>query len=128
MIDALFSFDVQTLAKILGFSIGFLWGEAFSRWDYAIKYKSAWYKTLNPFWRWFVASLLDTQHHFQYGLALIIFVLKLKTIIALFPWWSWASVLTYTTPTLILIWMGAGLVASDLKDYEYVLKRMGLRK
>ena len=127
MIDTLFNLDVPTLAKILGFSVGFLWGEAFSNLDYQMK-QTSWYLNQNTFWKWFWAGIMDTMHHFQYGLALIIFTLKLDVIISMSPSLAWLNILTYTTPNLILMYVGIGLVSSDIRDYEYVLKRMGLRE
>ncbi len=103
----------QTIAAVLGFSFGFLYGEAFSKFDQAVKYENTWYETLNPVLKWFIASLLDANHHFQYGLVLML----LTYLYSLPPLWP-----------LILWWAGAGLVVSDLKDYQYVLERMGLVK
>mgnify|MGYP000686893289 CR=1 FL=1 len=103
--------DALTLAQILGFSIGFLYGESFRRWDYMIKYKTRWYRRLSPWWRWFISSLLDTQHHFQYGLALMLLTEILE----------WNPLVE-----IVLYWLGLGLVLSDWKDYRRVLKRMGL--
>ena len=101
----------QTIAAILGFSFGFLYGEAFSKFDEAVKYENTWYETLNPLLKWFIASLIDANHHFQYGLVLML----VTYLYALPPYWP-----------LVLWWAGAGLVVSDWKDYQYVLKRMGL--
>jgi hypothetical protein len=101
----------QTIAAILGFSFGYLYGEAFSKFDEAVKYENIWYENLNPLLKWFIASLLDANHHFQYGLVLML----LTYFYSLPPLWL-----------LILWWAGAGLVVSDWKDYQYVLKRMGL--
>jgi len=103
--------DPETLAKILGFSMGFLYGESFSELDFKVKYVSQWFKNRSQFWQWFVASLLDTQHHFQFGLALMLIV----QVIGLHP-----------LVALLLYYAGLGLVTSDLKDYEYVLSRLGL--
>lgn len=100
------------ICMILGFSIGFLWGEAFSSFDQKIKYSSGWFRRLSPFIQWLVASLLDATHHFQYGLALILFAMEFSTL-----------------PLMVqqlLLWVGWGLVVSDWKDYRNVLKRLGL--
>jgi hypothetical protein len=105
--------DPQTIVAILGFSFGFLYGEAFSKFDETMKYGSTWYETLNPILKWFLASLLDANHHFQYGLVLML-VTYLYSLPLLWP--------------IILWWAGAGLVVSDLKDYQYVLERIGLVK
>jgi len=103
--------DPDTLARILGFSAGFLYGESFSELDFKVKYVSQWFKNRGAFTQWFVASLLDTQHHFQYGL---LFMLLAQTL-GLSP----------IIPILVYF-AGLGLVVSDLKDYEYVLARLGL--
>lgn len=104
---------MEQIAALLGFSVGFLWGEAFSKFDSQIKYQSKWFKQLNPFQRWLIASVLDAMHHFQYGLALILAV-------ALF-----GEALPMILQVLF-VWVGWGLVLSDFKDYEYVLKRFGI--
>ena len=101
----------QTIAAILGFSFGYLYGEAFSKFDQAVKYENTLYENLNSILKCFIASLLDANHHFQYGLVLML----LTYLYSLPPLWP-----------LILWWAGAGLVVSDWKDYQYVLKRMGL--
>ena len=103
--------DPQTIAAVLGFSFGFLYGESFSKFDQAVKYENSWYENLNPLLKWFIASLLDANHHFQCGLVLMLLIY----LYTLPPLWS-----------MILWWAGAGLVVSDWKDYQYVLKRMGL--
>jgi len=98
------------LLQVLGFGIGLLAGESFARFDYMIKHKSEWYKKLAPFWKWFVAGLLDILHHWQYGAVLILFV-------QLYP----------NTPDawgILLTWLGIGLIVSDWKDWEYIIKRM----
>jgi len=97
----------ERLAIILGFSFGFFWGESFSKFDYQIKYKS---KILekHAFSRWLLLTALDALHHFQYGLALM-FVAQLPLLPPLH--------------VLLIYWAGAGLVISDWKDYEYVIKR-----
>lgn len=103
--------DPTTIASILGFSIGFLYGESFSRFDQIVRYGTEWFLERSPFVQWLIASMLDVNHHFQYGLALM-----LLAKVATFP------ILLGT----MLWWAGSGLVVSDWKDYEYVLKRMGL--
>jgi len=105
--------DPETLAQILGFSIGVLYGESFSELDFKVKYVSQWFKNRSLFWQWIIASILDTQHHFQYGLALMLTV----QLVTLHP-----------ILALMLYYMGLGLVVSDLKDYEYVIARLGLRE
>jgi len=103
--------DPGTIAKILGFSMGFLYGESFSELDFKVKYLSQWYKNRSTLTQWFIASLLDSQHHFQYGLLLMLL----------------AQTLDLSSIIVILVYFaGSGLVVSDLKDYEYVLARLGL--
>jgi len=105
--------DPETLARILGFSIGFLYGESFSELDFKVKYLSQWYKNRSILTQWFIASLLDSQHHFQWGLLLMLL----------------AQTLGLSPPMLVLIYfIGLGLVISDLKDYEYVVARLGLSR
>jgi len=106
---------LEQAAVLLGFSIGYLWGEAFSRTDQAIKYKSEWFKRQSAIIRWLVSSLLDAMHHFQYGLALILAVLVLGDTLPL-------------VVQLLLAYAGWGLVASDWRDFENVFKRLGLIK
>ncbi len=106
-----FALTSTEIAAILGFSIGLLWGEAFSRFDQNIKYVSSWYKKLAPFTQWFVSSVFDATHHFQYGLAIILF-----TQVVVLP----------ELANVILSWLGWGLVVSDWKDYKNVLKRLSL--
>jgi len=107
--------SLDEIALVLGFSLGYLWGESFSQFDQAIKHRSAWFKELSPFKQWLAASTLDVFHHFQYGLALILLVSAYG--FCLDP-------LLHT----ILVWAGWGLVASDWKDYQNVIKRLNAAK
>ena len=108
------SLTSSEVATILGFSIGFLWGEAFSKFDHVIKYQSKKYQGLAPLKQWFVSSLMDATHHFQYGLTIVLAVLTA-------PLFSEHPILK-----LILLYLGLGLIVSDWKDYQNILKRMGL--
>ncbi len=101
---------IAEVAMSFGFSIGFLWGEAFSNVDGKIKHESDWFKSLSPVWQWFVESLLDATHHFQYGLGVILYTMLM------FPEGSVWYMVLYT--------LGWGLVVSDWKDYKNVLKRL----
>jgi len=103
--------DPKTIAMILGFSFGYLYGEAFSKFDKTVKYDVTWFQNLNPVLKWFIASFLDANHHFQYGLILML-VTSLYSLPAFWP--------------VILWWAGAGLLVSDWKDYQNVLSRLGL--
>jgi hypothetical protein len=111
--DFIIAFSAVQICAVLGFSIGFCWGEAFSNFDQQIKYLSQWFKRLSPFQKWFAASVLDAMHHFQYGLALMLAAM-------LTPCPSWLQTL--------LMWVGWGLVVGDWKDYQNVLRRLGLAK
>jgi hypothetical protein len=108
-----FSLTAEQLVMYLGLSIGYLWGEAFSKFDYNITYESEWYKKLGKFQQWIIKSLLDTTHHFQMGLILILLITK-----------GWFGL----HPALgsILNWVGWGLVVSDWKEYKNVLRRFGI--
>ncbi len=112
MTDLQFALTATEVAVILGFSIGALWGEAFSKFDNVIKYNSKFYQGLSPIRQWLVSSLMDATHHFQYGFVLVLLVMKV-------PWF-----LDHPTVSLVLTWMGWGLIASDWKDYKNILKRL----
>jgi len=101
--------NLNFLVEILAFSIGFLWGESFSKFDQYVKYGNGngWFSKLSRRKQWLVERILDANHHFQYGLVLMILAYFVtEPLLALF---------TYA--------MGFGLLVSDLKDYKYVLKR-----
>ena len=107
------------IATILGFSIGYLWGNAFSNFDAFLKYGEGngadpWLPQQNPVTRFIISNILDAMHHFQYGLILMLLVLK-------HTWFT-----AHPTISLILLWMGWGLIVSDWKDYKNILKRLGL--
>jgi hypothetical protein len=112
MTDLQFALTATEVAVVLGFSVGFLWGEAFSKFDNAVKYKSKFYPALSPLCQWLLGSLMDATHHFQYGLALVLLVMKV-------PWF-----LSHPTISLVLTWVGWGLIVSDWKDYKNILKRL----
>lgn len=124
------SFDSMTItltaeliAVILGFSIGYLWGEAFSGFDGQVKYGtgSAW--DGEESWRRFlIGAFLDANHHFQYGLVLMLMVMR-PSKLWIFDW-TWLKV--HPTLSLILLFVGWGLVVSDGKDYKNILKRLGI--
>lgn len=96
----------------LAFSIGFLWGEAFSAFDGIVKYESDWYKKFDKVGQVVITGILDAMHHFQYGLALIIV----------------ADIYFSVHPLIWLFvrWLGWGLIISDWKDYRNVLLRFGV--
>ena len=110
------------IAVTLGFSVGFLWGEAFSGFDGQIKHGDNGFEDWPDWQKFIVGALLDANHHFQYGLIVMLIAMLRPDI-----WWifdfTWLN--SHPTVTLILLWLGWGLVVSDGKDYRNVLKRMG---
>ena len=106
-----FILTVVEVAIALGFSVGYLWGESFSGFDGQIKHESEWFKKLDPFSQWIVESVLDAAHHFQYGLALIL--------------WVMINLPPDSIKYILLLYLGWGLVVSDWKDYQNVLRRAG---
>ncbi len=100
------------IAAILGFSVGFLWGEAFKGFDGMVKHDSL--GDLSGWSEFLVLAFLDANHHFQYGLAVMLFAMK----------YSWFQV--HPTMFTIVLWAGWGLVVSDGKDYRNILVRMGV--
>ena len=109
-----FALSASEVAMVLGFSVGFLYGEAFSRFDKTVRYQTAWFKGLSGFGQWLVSSLFDANHHFQVGLVVVLATLKL-------PFFA-----DHPTLNLVFFWLGWGLVVSDLRDFRNVLKRLGL--
>jgi len=101
--------DAALLAEILGFSVGYLWGEAFSKTDWAVQ-QTAKFKALGPGWKWLVENILNMTHHFQYGLGAMLLALKF-----LLP-----GTLSFT----LLYVGGAGMVLSDIKDLQNILRRL----
>lgn len=108
------------IAVMLGFSIGLLWGEAFSGFDGQIKYGNDDYESWPSWKKFLVGALLDANHHFQYGLAIMLIAMR-RPIIWVFNF-TWLN--AHPTITLMLLWLGWGLVVSDWKDYQNVLKRL----
>jgi len=118
------------IAVTLGFSIGFLWGEAFRGFDGQIKHGDNGYEDWPSWKKFLVGALLDANHHFQYGRAVMLIAMlrpDLRWIYNLallnFTWLN-----SHPTVTLILLWLGWGLVVSDWKDYQNVLKRITRKK
>ncbi len=108
--------EIEMALNCTGFSLGFLYGEAFSRFEQTIKYSTSWFKKQSAFLQWLVSSLLDANHHFQVGLAVVLVVLT-SPLFANNPTWR-----------LILLWLGWGLVASDMRDFRNILRRIGLKQ
>lgn len=98
---------------LLGFSIGLLWGESFSGFDGKIKYETEWFKGLDDFGQWLVGSILDSTHHFQYGLSLYVFSYIYDPI----------APPMHPLRSLFVQCLAWGLIVSDWKDYKNVLKR-----
>jgi len=111
---------VYQIAVTLGFSIGFLWGEAFSGFDGEVTHGDNGFDTWPRWKKFIVGALLDANHHFQYGLVIML-IAMLRPDIWIFKF-SWLNV--HPTINLILLWLGWGMVVSDWKDYKNVLKRM----
>ena len=105
--------DPQQALFVLALSIGFLWGEAGSKFDYEIKYGTTkeWFNSLPIVQKTLVDFILNITHHFQYGLALIYLSQKFLT----------------GDPLTFIMWSGWGLVISDWKDYQQILVRLGLK-
>lgn len=108
------------VAATLGFSVGFLWGEAFSGFDSEVTHGDNGFDEWPRWKRFLVGALLDANHHFQYGLAVML-IAMLRPVIWVFDF-SWLN--AHPTMALMLLWLGWGLVVSDWKDYQNVLKRM----
>lgn len=104
-------FGYWFLVEFAGFMFGFGFGEAFSKLDGEIKHGAykAWYTALGVGSKRFVAQILDAFHHFQYGILLMIAAHRLRAL--------------YPELAVALYAFGAGLVVSDAKDYQNVLKR-----
>ena len=99
-------FSLETLMTVLCVATGFLVGENFARFDYEIQ-RTRWFKSLSPFKKWFVKSVLDACHHFQYGLLLMVL-----------------SYYVAPYPNMMLYCLGLGIVLSDLRDLEQVIRRL----
>jgi len=96
--------------------------EAFSGFDAAVKHGDNGYEEWPRWKKFLVDGFLDANHHFQYGLVVML-IAMLRPVIWVFDF-SWLNV--HPTITLILLWLGFGLVSSDWKDYQNVLKRMNI--
>ncbi len=112
------------IAVTLGFSVGFLWGEAFSGFDGQVKHGDNGYEDWPSWQKFLVGALLDANHHFQYGLAVMLIAMR-HPHIWIFDF-AWLDV--HPTISLMLLWLGWGLVVSDWKDYQNVLKRLTAKK
>ena len=110
----------QQVAAILGMSIGYLWGQAFMGLDGFLKYNedftgpSEFWKNLKPWEKFLYGAFLDTQHHFQYGLILLLFA-KIN---------AWLAVREIAR--ILVLYIGSGMIVSDWKNFEHVLERMNL--
>lgn len=104
--------DLVTAVITLGFSLGFLWGEGGSNFDWEVKYGSGkvWYEGQTLTVKAIIDFLLNVTHHYQYGLIIII----------LGYLYAAGDIL------LFMQYFGLGLIISDWKDYKYILKRLGI--
>ncbi len=110
--------SVVQIAILLGFGSGLFAGEAFAKFDGSIKYSddTGWFKKLSK-WEQALASMaMDSMHHFQIGL-LMMLISKTN------PWF-----INHTAIGIILYYYGLGLVVSDWKDFKHVLERLGFVK
>jgi len=93
-----------TFEQWVWLGIGLTFGRAFGkRVDQEIQ-ATEWFKTLNPFYRWWVKRLLDFLHHWWMG-----------TLIMLY----WQGPLTLPTGEVInfsAYWFGYGVFLDDLPD------------
>jgi len=114
------------LAEILGFALGFLFGQAFKCFDENVKYGAwrNWFKEQVSVTQTFVSCFLDILHHFEYGI-----IIMLLVNISVFVPEALPSFLSFLVG-LNMVWkvllyaFGVGLVASDLQDYQQVLRRL----
>ena len=105
--------DLQTCIIILGFGLGYLIGNAGYNFDGEVKYGfgKEWFDKQNLLVKWFVSFLLDILHHWEYGLlSIIIGYLYLSDNWQMFAWY-----------------FGWGFIISDLKDFNNILIRLGLK-
>jgi len=122
--DLEITLTAHLITIILGFSIGLLWGEAFSGFDGQVKYGNDGYESWPRWAKFLVGAFLDANHHFQHGLAIMLIAMRQPRIelfgrVLDFTWLG-----SHPTIALMLLWLGWGLVVSDWKDYQNVLKRM----
>lgn len=122
------SLSVYQIAVTLGFSVGFLWGEAFSGFDAQVKYEDDGYEGWSRWKKFLVGAFLDANHHFQYGLAIMLVAMLRPDLTWIYDlaWLDFTWLNVHPTLTLILLWLGWGLVVSDWKDYRHVLGRMNI--
>lgn len=104
--------DLPTALIILGFSVGFLWGEGASNFDWQVKYGAGkdWYDKRSIVSKAIIDFALNVTHHYQYGLAIIIL----------------AQLYLTGNRQLLALYFGTGMIVSDWKDYKYILKRLGI--
>jgi len=93
--------DVELVAVILGFATGIAMGNAGKNFDYEFQ-QSEWFQGKSKFHQYIVKIILNSTHHFQYGLILMLYALK------------------YLEQGTIIFWvlysLGFGLVVTDIKD------------
>ncbi len=106
------------IAILLGFGSGLFAGEAFAKFDGSIKYSddNGWFKNLSKLEQALASMAMDSMHHFQIGLFMML-ICKVN------PWF-----IAHTTTGILVYYYGLGLVVSDWKDFEHVLERLGFVK
>jgi len=106
--------DLQTCIIVLGFGLGYLIGNAGYSFDGEVKYGfgKKWFNKQNAFVRYLVGFILDVFHHWQYGLVSIIIGYKYLS----------------GDAQLLAWYFGWGFIVSDMKDFENILIRLGLKE
>jgi len=104
----------QQALFIVSFSVGVLWGEAGSTFDWEVKYGKTkkWFNSLSLIQKTVVDFILNLTHHYQYGLVLVYLSQKYLS----------------GDPLTFFMWAGWGLIISDWKDYQQILIRLGLEE
>lgn len=104
--------DLATSIIVLGFSLGYLFGEGGSNFDWEVKYGAGkeWYDKQNPVTKLLIDKGLNVTHHFQYGLVAVII----------------GHVWLTGELKVAAQYFGAGMIVSDWKDFKYILKRLGI--
>jgi len=95
--------DSELLSVVLGFSTGVAFGNAGKNLDQTIK-NTQWFKNRSGFVKWLISFLLDVTHHFQYGLALMLYALV------------YIDPIQHPIRFWLLYSFGFGLVVTDIKD------------
>jgi len=98
----------QTLEQFLWFILGFFFGRGFGKdLDYKIQ-RTEWFKRRHEAIAWIISRFLDSLHHFQIGILLMVYAVPLSQLLRINP--------------LIPYWFGYGLLLDDIPD---LWRRMG---